>query len=163
MNLITVLKTLASLQGLGVVASESLSGSQRGPPTGPEYSGEVARVTRIRDKGWHADPTPVGDLVGQGKTAQPTPKQEKQNGTPIIINGYNPSFSAGSVTAVYNVVRVPMLTASGQPSGRSTTRPKQARWLEIITLAQGVNGQFHFDETSALNPPGGIPALEEQK
>jgi hypothetical protein len=158
-NLITVLKTLATYRDWvwshpnpALVANYDLS-------TGPDYRAEAATVTQIRNKGWHAAPTP-SEILWVKVTAQPTP--QKQNGTPVIINGYA-FFFGGSVTAVYNVVPVLMLTASGQPSGQQYNPPRTGEVASIITLAQGFNGQFRFDETSALNPPGGIPALEAQK
>ena len=67
------------------------------------------------------------------------------------------------MTVVDNEVPVPMLTASGQPSGQQYNPPKTGEVASIITLAQGPDGQFRFYETSQVNPPGGIAALEEQK
>ena len=69
-----------------------------------------------------------------------------------------PSSPPGLVIVVDNEVPVPMLTASGQPSGQQYNPPKTGQVAFLVTLSQGPDGQFRFYETSQLNPPGGIAA-----
>ena len=157
-NLITVLKTLATYR-TGFGHTQTLPGGQLRPATGPEYSGEVARVTRIRDKGWHADPTP-SEILWAKVTRQPL--RTEVNGKPLSLNGHA-EFSAGCVTVVNNEVPVPMLTASGQPSGQQYNPPQTGQVAFQIVLGQGPDGQFRFFQTNGVNPPGGIAALEGQE
>lgn len=155
-NLVTALKTLVTYEDWvwshpnpALVANYDLA-------TGPDYSGEVATVTRIRNKGWHADPTP-SEILWAKVTRQP-PRTEV-NGKPLSLNGHA-EFSAGWVTVVNNEVPIPMLTSSGQPSGQQYNPPQTGQVAFQIVLGQGPDGQFRFFQTNGVNLPGGIAALE---
>jgi hypothetical protein len=155
-NLVTVLKTLVTYEDWvwshpnpALVANYDLA-------TGPDYSGEVATVTQIHNKGWHADPTP-SEILWAKVTRQP-PRTEV-NGKPLSLDGHA-EFSAGWVTVVNNEVPIPMLTSSGQPSGQQYNPPQTGQVAFQIVLGQGPDGQFRFFQTNGVNLPGGIAALE---
>jgi hypothetical protein len=158
-NLVTVLKALQTYSDWVWSHPNPSLVSNYDLPVGTEYSGEVARVTRIRDNGWHADPTPT-EILWAKVTRQPL--RTEVNGKPQSLKGH-PEFSPGLVIVVDNEVSVPMLTASGQPTGQQFNPPSTGQVAFLVTLSQGPDGQFRFYDASQLNPTGGIAGLEAQK
>ena len=116
-------------------------------------------ITQFQQEGIHADPTP-SEITFVRVTVQAVP-QSAIGGKPAKLDGYQ-WFRGGAVTAVYNVKPVPMLRSNGQPSGQQFNPPALGQVAYSITLVQGPDGQFRFEDTVQLNPPGGIAALERQ-
>jgi hypothetical protein len=154
----TVLKTLATYRDWvwshpnpALVANYSL-------PNGNGYSGEVSTLAALQRDGLHADPTPSRILYAR-VTAPATPQHV---GNRYFKLGNYQDFHGGSVVAVYDVQPVPLLTASGQASGKQYSPTRVGQIGYSITLVQGSDGRFRFADTTQLNPPGGISAIETQ-
>jgi hypothetical protein len=131
-----------------------------GLSNGNGYAAEVKDVTQFQQQGIHADPTP-SEINFVRVTVQAVP-QSAIGGKQAKLGGYQ-WFRGGAVTAVYNVKPVPMLRSNGRPSGQQFNPPVLGQVAYSITLVQGPDGQFRFEDTVQLNPPGGIAALERQE
>ena len=157
-NLVTVLKTLATYRDWvwshpnpALVANYEL-------PNGTGYAGEVATLAVLQRDGLHADPTP-SEILYVRVTVPATPQQV---GSKYLKLGNYQDFHGGAVVAVYDVKPVPLLTASGQPSGKQYSPTRVGQIGSSITLVQGSDGRFRFEDTADLNPPGGVNAIETQ-
>jgi hypothetical protein len=128
-------------------------------PSGNGYASDVKEITQLRQEDIHADPTP-SEILFARVTLLPTP-QPQVDGKPSLLDGYQ-WFHGGVLTAVYNVQVVPMLDANGQPSGQQFNPSTVGQVAYSISLAQGSDGQFRFEDTVQLNPPGGVAAVEQQ-
>jgi hypothetical protein len=158
-NLVTVLKALTTYRDWvwshpnpGLVANYEL-------PSGNGYASDVKDLTEFQQEGIHADPTP-SEILFVRVTLQAVP-QPPSGGKPAQLNGYQ-WFRGGLVTAVYLVKPVLMLKANGQPSGQQFNPPTLGQVASSISLVQGSDGQFRFEDTDQLNPPGGIASVEQQ-
>jgi hypothetical protein len=127
-------------------------------PNGTGYAGEVATLAVLQRDGLHADPTP-SEILYARVTVPATPQQV---GDKYLKLGNYQDFHGGAVVAVYDVKAVPLLTASGQPSGKQYSPTRVGQVGSSITLVQGSDGRFRFEDTVELNPPGGINAIETQ-
>jgi hypothetical protein len=155
-NLVTVLKTLATYRDWvwshpnpTLVANYELS-------NGTGYAGEVSTLAVLQHDRLHADPTP-SEILYVRVTVPATPQHV---GNRYFKLGNYQDFHGGSVVAVYNVQPVPLLTASGQPSGKQYSPTRVGQVGSSITLVQGSDGRFRFEDTVDLNPAGGISTIE---
>jgi len=158
-NLVTVLKTLVTYRDWvwshpnpALVANYDL-------PSGNGYAADLKDVSQFQQEGIHADPTP-SVITFVRVTLQPVP-QPAVGGKPAQLGGYQ-WFRGGLLTDVFDIQPVPMLKGNGQPSGQQFNPPTVGEVAYSVSLVQGPNGQFHFDDSNQLNPPGGIAALEQQ-
>jgi hypothetical protein len=155
-NLVTVLKTLATYRDWvwshpnpALVANYSLA-------NGTGYASEVRTVTELERDGLHADPTPTEILWVKVEV----PATPQHIGDKYLKRGNYQDFLGGDVTVVYNIKPVPLLTASGQPSGKQFNPTSVGQVAYSISLVQGPDGRFRFEDTTQLHPPGGIPSIE---
>jgi len=158
-NLITVLKTLTTYRDWVWSHPNPAFVAHYDLPSGNGYASDVKEITQLRQEDIHADPTP-SEILFARVTLAPTP-QPQVDGKPSLLDGYQ-WFHGGVITAVYNVHVVAMLDANGQPSGQQFNPSKVGEVAYTISLAQGSDGQFRFEDTDQLNPPGGVAAVEQQ-
>ena len=155
-NLVTVLKTLATYRDWvwshpnpALVANYSLA-------NGTGYASEVASLATLERDGLHADPTPSKILYVRVEV----PATPQHIGNKYLKRGNYQDFLGGIITAVYEVQPVPLLTASGQSSGKQFNPTSVGQVAYSISLVQGPDGRFRFEDTTQLHPPGGIPSIE---
>jgi hypothetical protein len=155
-NLMTVLKTLATYRDWvwshpnpALVATYIL-------PSSPDYANEVKTLTEFQRDRLHADPTPTEIMYV--RVTEPSAPQHI--GTKYLKLGNYQAFSGGLVVAVYDINPVPLLTASGKPSGQEFKPTQIGEIPSSISLSQGLDGRFRFAQTIVLNPPGGVAAIE---
>lgn len=157
-DLITVIKTLTTYEDWvwshpnpGLVSNYELR-------TGTAYAGELQAISEFRRMGIHAEPTPTEIDFVRVVTA-PRPQAPLPNGKPRQLNGYQ-WFIGGVITVVETNKTVPMLTENGTPSGHQFNPTHLGPTAYSISLVQGPDGHFRIEDSSELNPPGGIASVE---
>ena len=148
-NLVTVLKTLTTYRDWvwshpnpALVRNYELS-------SGNDYSTDVKDLTDLQQQGLHASPTP-SEIVSV-RVIQPPREEPAVGGTPARINGYQ-WFFGGIVEAVDNVKPVPLLRANGTSSGEQFNPTSVGYITYYVSLVQGPDGQFRFEQTTQISP-----------
>jgi len=158
-NLSTVIKALTTYEDWvwshpnpALVANYEL-------PAGSAYPDEINDVTQFHQHRLHAAPTPT-EIDFVKVTVAPKPQPLLADGKPRQLNGHQ-WFLGGIVTVVYKSTPTPLLNANGKPSGQQFNPTHLGPTAVSISLVQGTDGQFRIDDTTPLNPAGGIATLEQ--
>jgi len=150
-NLVTVLKTLTTYRDWvwshpnpALVSNYELS-------SGNDYATDVKDLTDFQQQGLHASPTP--SEIDSVRVIQPPRDEPAVGGSPARIDGYQ-WFFGGIVEAVDNVEPVPLLRANGTSSGEQFNPTSVGHITYYVSLVQGPDGQFRFEQTTQISPAG---------
>ena len=158
-NLVTVIKTLTTYEDWVWSHPDRALVSNYELSNGTAYSGELTAISDLQHMGLHADPTPTEiDWVKVETPARP--QASLPDGKPRQLDGHQ-WFIGGVITVVEANKAIPMLTADGAPSGQQFNPSHLGPTAYSISLVQGSDGRFRIEDSSQLNPPGGIPSLEQ--
>jgi hypothetical protein len=156
-NLVTVVKTLTTYEDWVWSHPDPSLVTNYEVVTGNTYTSEVRVLTQFGEKGLHAQPLPTEiDFV---RVASPAVPQSLANGKPVMAGKYR-VFRGAIVTVVFNEKPTVMLTSNGASAGQDFTPSHLGPTAYSISLVQGADGRYRFDDTTQLNPPGGIASVE---
>jgi hypothetical protein len=148
-DLVSVLTTLETYRDWVWSHPDPADVARYDDPADPDYSSEVATLTQLGSLRLHASPAPTTILWARVKAAPNL----------IEVRDGRETFEGGELEAVFDWRAVPLLTASGKPSGRSYHPPRTGLVACLVTFAQSPAGQWRIRRITDINPPGGTKKL----